>query len=240
MKSLALCALAAAGLAATASTSRAAITLTNGQSVNLDTVLASADKTVNIGDKTFVFLSYTTVSLAASQISIVGFIAPNPLQGTGFDLTGPFGDTSPGDTNINEFNIRYTVEVMPSFAALGYRITDSELAFNGNATGAGSYARVDESIFNYNGIPGQNLIVTPRAFIYGSGTPAPVLQDQRIFGPPGFLKLDVNKDVQFFANGVNGSATASFIRQSFSQVPSPAGSALLGLAGLVAARRRRA
>jgi uncharacterized protein (TIGR03382 family) len=241
MLSRALPALAVAGLAALAvsSASHAAITLQNGQSVNLDVVLASNDRQVNIGDKTFTFETYTSVSFNPANIAVVGFISPNPLVGTGFDLNGGFGDLVPGDANISEFNIRFTVEVQPAFAALGYRITDVGLVFNGAATGAGSYARVDESVFNYNGIPGQNLIASASAFAFGSGVPADQLQASVVWGAPGYTKIEVNKDVQFFANGAGGSSSASFVRQSFSQIPAPGTMALLGVAGLIIGRRRR-
>ncbi|HMN40992.1 MAG TPA: hypothetical protein PKE29_09110 [Phycisphaerales bacterium] len=234
------CALAAAGLAALASSSSfAAITLTNGQSVNLDVVLASNDRQVNIGDKTFTFESYTSSSFVPSTISVTAFVSANPLQGTGFDLTGGFGDINPNDANISEFNVRYTVEVMPAFAALGYRITDLGLVFNGAATGTGSYARVDESVFDVLGIPGQNLVTSTSAFVYGSGTPAAQLQSAVVWGPPGYVKIEVNKDVQFFATN-NGSSSASFVRQTFSQIPTPGAMGLIGLAGMFIARRKRA
>lgn len=235
----ALCALAATGLAALAtSSSHAAITLTNGQSVNLDVVLASNDRQVNIGDKTFTFETFTSTAFNPASIAVAAFISPNPLQGTGFDLTGGFGDVMPGDSNISEFNIRYTVEVQPAFVALGYRITDVGLVFNGAATGNGSYARVDESVFNFNGVPGQNLIASVSAFAYGSGVPAPQLQASSVWGPPGYVKVEVNKDVQFFATG-GGSSSASFVRQTFSQIPTPGAMGLMGLAGVFIARRRR-
>jgi hypothetical protein len=240
MTSRALCALAAAGLAALASSSSyAAITLTNGQSVNLDVVLASNDRQVNIGDKTFTFQTYTSVAFNPASIAVTAFISPNPLTGTGFDLTGGFGDVNPGDANISEFNIRYTVEVQPAFVAQGYRITDVGLVFNGAATGAGSYARVDESVFNFNGVPGANLLASTSAFAFGSGTPAAQLQGAAVWGAPGYVKIEVNKDVQFFATN-GGSSSASFVRQTFSQIPTPGAIGLVGLAGLFIARRRRA
>jgi len=46
--------------------------------------------------------------------------------------------------------------------------------------------------------------------------------------------------VKFFANPNSGTATASVVRQTFSQVPTPGSVALVALGGLVAARRRRA
>jgi hypothetical protein len=235
----ALCALAATGLALSALPARAAITLTNGQQVQLDAVLASSDHQVIVGDKLFTFVTYTSVSFPASGIAVTGYIAANPLTGTGFDLTGGFSDTNPGDAVVPEFNVRYTVEVLPAYLAQGYRITDSELTFNGAASGAGSYARVDETLLNYFGQPGQNLITTAQAWAYGVNPPANQLQDYHTFGPPGYSKIEVDKDVQFFAHGTGSTASASFVRQSFSQIPTPGAFGLLALAGVVVGTRRR-
>lgn len=235
----ALCALAATGLAVCSLPARAAITLGDGQQVPLSTVLNSADRGVIVGDKLFTFVAYTSVSFPASGLTVVGFIAPNPLAGTGFDLTGGFADVNPGDSVVPEFNLRYTVEVLPAFIQQGFRITDAELLFNGNATGAGSYARVDESLLDFFGQPGTNLITTASAYALGQNPPANRLQDYHVFGPPGYTKIEVNKDVQFFARGANDTATASFVRQSFSQIPTPGAVTLIALAGVIVGARRR-
>ncbi len=242
MTSRALRAFAAAGLAAFASSAaQGVIVLNNGDSRNLDVILGATnpDHKIQVGDKVFTFISWTSVQFPTQNVAIAAFIASNPLQGTGFDITGGFGDVIPNDTSISEFNLRYTVEILPSFIMQGFRIVDSELTFNGNATGLGSYARVDETLLDFNGVPGQNLITTSSVAAFGSNPPANVLQDRRVFGPPGYTKIEVNKDVQFFANAPGGTSSASFVRQSFSQIPSPGGAALIGMAGLLAARRRR-
>jgi hypothetical protein len=239
MKSCALGAVVAIGLAAFAAPAIATITLGNNQSIGLDAVLADPQRQVMISDKLFTFLTYTSVQFPASQVFLVGRVEANPLNGVGFDLTGGFGDINPGDSTISEFNLRYTVEVQPAFIALGYRIVDAELSFNGAATGAGSYSRVDESFFNYNGVPGQNLLAQSSVYAFGSGSPPSVMQQHPQFGPPGYTKLEIDKDVQFFAFGSGNSATASFVRQTFSQVPTPGAIWLFGCAGLLAARRRR-
>ncbi len=232
--------LAAAGLAAltVAQSASAAITLTNGQSVLLSTILAEPDRGVIISDKLFTFQSWTSSQFNPSNVFISGFIANNPLDGIGFDITGGFGDVSPGDSIISEFNLRYTVEVLPAFLAQGFRIKDVGLTFNGNATSAGSYSRVDETIFDALAPSGTNLLGQLSAFSI-PGQPDQ-LQDFRDFSPRQFVKLEVNKDVKFFANGQGGTATASFVRQSFSQViPAPSAAALIGLGGLFVVRRRR-
>jgi hypothetical protein len=232
---------AAAGLATTlAPAAHGAITLLNGESANLAAILASNDHQVNIGDKTFTFNAFTSSVFPMANVFITGFVAANPLNGIGFDITGGFGDITPGDTLISEFNILYTVEVQSAFLNQGYRLKDVALAFNGAATGPGSYARVDESVFDYFGPVGHDLLGTLATAATAGLTP--ILQDYRDFSPSSYAKLTVNKDVKFFANGAGGTASASFIRQSFSQVviPAPGAAALLGLGGLVAIRRRRA
>ncbi len=238
----ALPALAALSLAALAAPAHGVIVLNNGDTRGLDVILGptNPDHAIQVGDKVFTFVTWTSVQFPPPTVSISAYIAANPLQGTGFDITGGFGDVNPNDTVISEFNLRYTVEILPSFIQQGYRITDSELTFNGNATGPGSYARVDESLLDVNGIPGLNLITSSSVFAFGSNPQANVMQDHRVFGPPGYTKIEVNKDVQFFANAPGGTSSASFVRQSFSQVaPAPGAGALLGLAGLLAARRKR-
>jgi len=232
-----LLAIAATG-AAIAPQARAVITLDNGQSAALSTIL-SGDRMVNIGDKTFTFTTFTSANFAAQNITITGFIAPTPTDGIGFDITGGFGDTTPGNGQIAEFNLLYTVSVQPGAAAQGYRIKDTGLLFNGAANGVGSYSRVDESIFDPNGIPGQNLVASLHTLVNGSG---PVnFQDYRDFSPQNFTSLQVNKDVQFLAVGAGDSASASFIRQTFSQivVPTPGAVALFAAGGLLASRRYR-
>ncbi len=226
---------AAIGLAAvTSSVSQAAITLTNGQSVQLSTVLASADHQVLIGDKAFTFNSYTSVQFPATSVFVTGFIAPVPNDGIGFDITGGFGDTQPGDATTARFTLGYTVDIQASFLAQGYRLKDIGLAFNGSSNGAGSFARVDETVMN-----GATTLATLAANnIFGQTA---VLQDYRDFSPANYTQFTVSKDVKFFAAGASDSASASFVRQTFSQtiVPAPGSAALLGLGGLVAVRRRR-
>ncbi len=229
-------ALAVVSLSACALPASGAITLTNGQSVTLDQILTSNDRAFIVGDKKFTIVSYTSPTFNAANTSVIGYIANDPLTGIGFDLAGGFGDL-PGDTLISEFNIRYTVEIIEPFLTQGFRIVDTELSFNGNATGTGSYARVDESVLDFFAQPGQNLIGTKRAFDIVGPPRQTQLQDRLVFPPR--VKLEVIKDVQFFAFGPGSTATASFIRQSFSQIPAPGSMALVAIAGLIATRRRR-
>src|SRR5690349_3346337 len=101
MTSRALPEFAGASLAACVSPALIAITLSNGQTVGLDSILNSSDRQVIIGDKLFTFVTWTSVQFAPANVSISAFIASNPLAGTGFDITGGFGDVNPGAMTIS-------------------------------------------------------------------------------------------------------------------------------------------
>ena len=126
------------------------------------------DHQVQIGDKLVTFVTWTSVQFPTTGVSISAFIANNPLSGTGFDITGGFGDVTPGDSTISEFNLRYTIEVLPSFIAQGYRIIDSELAFNGQATGRCLYACGRGRLLDANGVSG-SISPPRRLFSHGTG-----------------------------------------------------------------------
>lgn len=232
--------LAAIAIAAAAGSAQAVFVLENGGQVSLAAVLDSNDRSFQIGDKLFTIVTYTSAALPATTLTVTGFISFNPLDGIGFDLTGGMGD-QPGDTDIADINLKYTVEVLPDAYDAGFRIKDVGLAFNGAASGDGSYSRVDESIFDFFGVPGLNLLDT-RAVFANAGPPATAqLQDFADLPNPtvGYRKLEIIKDIQFQAVGANGTSSASFVRQSFSQIPTPGGSLLAGVAGLILVRRRR-
>ncbi len=237
-----LCAGLAAGLvlAGLSQSASAIITLNNGDSVSLSTLLApGSDRKFQVFDKIFTVESFTSNQFVSSQITVVGFAhTTNPFE-YGFDLTGGFGDASPGDGIIHEFNIQYTVEIAEPWLSQGYRITDNHLIFNGNASGApGSFARVDETVIDpITGVPiGQKSVFD---IVNASGPNSTQLFDELIFGPPGYTILEINKDVKFLAVTEGSTASASFIRQSFSQIPTPGAAALLGMGGLLVVRRRR-
>ncbi|HVU63379.1 MAG TPA: hypothetical protein VHC70_05350 [Phycisphaerales bacterium] len=229
---------AAAGLVALAAPARGAITLNNGQAVSLATVLASNDHQVNIGDKLFTFNAYTSSQFPVSSVFISGYIAANPNDGIGFDITGGFGDLFPGDINASTFDINYSVEVNAAALAQGYRIKDMSLVFNGAASGAGSYSRVLETASDPNGPPGNTLGGLLATVVPGGQTNQQAFLD---FSPATYSRVNVEKNVQFFAVGPGDFASASFIRQSFSQriVPGPGSVALFGLGAMLVIRRRR-
>lgn len=231
--------LAATAIALFAGSAQAIFVLGNGDHRALTDILNSNDRKFQVGDKIFTVLTYTSAAIPASAIDIAGFISQNPLAGIGFDLTGGFGDV-PGDAVFSDINFRYTVEVAPDAYANGFRIVDTGLTFNGSANGTGSFARVDESVLDFFGQPGQNLLGTRQVYANAGPPASSSMQDfQLLPGTAGYRKLEVDKDIQFFAAGPNGSSAASFVRQSFSQIPTPGGSALCGIAGLLLFRRRR-
>lgn len=238
--SLGVIAAASASMSLWAPTARAIVVLNNGDSVSLTSLLAAgSDRKFRVFDKIFTIESFTSNQFMPSQVTVVGFTHPtNPLE-VGFDLTGGFGDPTAGDGIVHEFNTQYTVEIAPPFIPLGYRITDNHLIFNGNATGGpGSFARVDETVINpiTGAVIGQKSVFD---IVNAAGPNSTKLFDELIFGPPGYTILEINKDVKFFAATPGSTASASFVRQSFSQIPTPGASALLILGGVAALRRRR-
>lgn len=240
MRERSLC-LALATALGFAGVAHATVVLGNGEMVNLATLLgAGSDRQFCVGDKLFTIESYSSSQFDPALFHVIGFVSASPgtygLPNIGFDITGPFGDGSPGDMIVHEMNIQYTVEIKPEYVPLGYRIHDNLLTFNGSSSGDGSFARVDESVLDFYG----NTLLGQKSVFDIAGPPHQTrLQDSLIFGPPGYLKLEVNKDIKMFAAHVNDTATASWVRQEFSQVPNPVGASLLAMAGLFATRRRR-
>lgn len=231
--------LAAVTLAMFAGSAQAIFVLGNGDSVTLQQVLDSSDRQFQVLDKVFTVQSYTSAAVPAADVSVTGYISSNPLDGIGFDLTGGFGDV-PGDATITDMNLHYTVEVVDPQLSQGFRIKDLALVFNGAAVGTGSYARVDELVFNPAAPAGMDLIASRSVFFNAGNPPTSQMQDAHEFANNAtYTKLEINKDIAFFALDPNSLSAASFIRQSFSQTPTPGGVALAGVAGLLLARRRR-
>jgi MYXO-CTERM domain-containing protein len=229
--------LAAVTLAMFAGSAHAVFVLGNGDSVTLAQLQNSSDHQFQVMDKLFTILTYTSATVSPNDVSVTGFISANPQDGIGFDLTGGFGDV-PGDGQITDMNLHYTVEVVNPQLSQGIRIKDLGLTFNGTAVGTGSFARVDELVFDPNAPTGMDLVGSRHVFA-NAGPPATSQQQDAQTFASTYSKLEVNKDIQFFAVGDNSQAAASFVRQSFSQTPTPGGVALAGIAGLLLARRRR-
>jgi hypothetical protein len=227
-----------------AAPAHAVLVLGNGDSINLAELMASNDRSFIVNDKLFRFEAFSSSQSDASLYNVVGFVSLNPNQfgqfNVGFDLIGPFGDGTPGDGVVHELNLQYEVSVLPEFYAQGVRLCDARLTFNGSAGADGSFARVDETIFDLDAnqflgnMATYDIFGPPRETLFSTG-----LDFCEIFGTDGYRAFEVNKDMKFFAATADDFATASFIRQEFSQIPAPGAVALLGAAGL-AARRRRA
>lgn len=222
----------AAAFVFSAGVAQAAIIDISGGDKTLDDVVGNQ---FIVGDKLFTITSFTSASFAGDQIFIVPYIAGDPQMGRGFDLTGAFQDFVRGDALVSEFALEYTVEIVDDPAYSDYWIVDNRLIFNGNAGGAsGSFCRVDESVVDFmtGALIGQksvfDIVRDPRET---------QLEDLLEFDP--VKKLQIVKNAKFYAATDCCDATASFIRQSFSQVPEPGGIALVGLGALFVARRRR-
>lgn len=230
---------------APATAADASIVLANGESVNLAALLApTSDRQFIIGDKRFTFESFGSDVFDPASFSVIAFVSQNAnqygLYNIGFDLVGPFGDGTPGSEDLHEMNLQYTVEVLPEYYAMGVRLCDVGLTFNGSAGGTGSFSRVDETVFD---LDADQFLGQLSAFDFAGPPRVTDLNEHvdfcELLGSPGYRAFEVNKDLKFFAATAASYATASFVRQEFSQVPAPGAIALLGAAGLLAARRRR-
>ena len=236
---IALCLLAA-------SPTHAVIVLGNGDQVNMADIFAQGgDRKVLIDDKIFTFESYTSSQFSMSNFTVIGFISASTnqwgLHNVGFDITGPFGDGTPGDLIGHELNLQYEVAVTPEAWARDVRLCDTHLAFNGSASGNGSYARVDETIWD---LDTNTWLGNLSAYDHAGDPRRTRYTDAKdfceIYGVHGYRAFEVNKDLKFFAHGRDDFATASFVRQEFSQImaPTPGAAALVTLSGLLARRRR--
>ncbi len=190
-----------------------------------------------VGDKIFTMSQNAFLSdqFNASNIFISAVINDDPMTGVGFRLAGAFNDT-PGDSVVSGFMLSYSVEVAPEFAAQGYMIQNGQLRFNGAATGNGSFARVDETMRT----AGDMLIGTGNVEATEAG---PNVYGLNFAASEPTTRINVVKNVRFFASGDSGTSSASFVDQGFGQIvmiplPTTAGLGLAGL-GMVALRRRR-
>lgn len=238
--------LAIAAAASAAGHAHAVVVLTNGQSVNLGTMFAAGgDRAVQIDDKVFTFQSVTSSTFSRADFSIRAYVSATTnqwgLHDVGFDIVGPFGDFTPGNGMYADMNIRYTVAVLPAAYAADVSLRGIGLSFDGAVSGTGSLARVDETVFDLdsNAFLG-NLSAFAAAGPPPSGTWSGALDFTQAHGIDGFRALEINKNIKFLATA-GGSATATFVRQEFSQImlPAPGAVALLGVGAALARGRRR-
>ena len=238
--------LAIVAAAAAGGHAHAVVVLSNGQSVNLTTLMApGSDRVIEIDDKRFTFLSVTSSSFSRSAFSIRAYVSATTnqygLNDVGFDIVGPFGDFTPGNGAYSDMNIRYRVEVLPSAYAADVSLRGIGLSFDGTASGTGAIARVDETVMDLdnNRFLG-NLAAFAAAGPPPSGTWSSSLDFVQLTGLPGFRAFEVNKNIKFLAPE-GGSAAATFIRQEFRQamLPAPGAIALLGVGAVLTGGRRR-
>ena len=233
-----------AGVLFLSATANAVIVLGNNDTVNLGALMATgSDRKFIIGDKKFTFEYVTTPNFNIQQFDITAkILAPNQygLNNIAFDLTGPFIDGGVNDQTVQDMNLQYTVEVLEEFYNQGIRLCDTSLAFNGSSGGIGSFARVAETVFAVD--TGELL---GNLNVFNNFGPPPTIQYSDAkdwcmeYGTDGYRAFQVNKNLKFFANTPGGFSSCSFVRQKFSQIPAPGAFALLGVAGILGARRRR-
>jgi hypothetical protein len=233
-----------AGVLFFSAAANAVVVLQNNETVNLGALMATgSDRKFIIGDKMFTFEYVTTPNFNIQNFDVTAkILAPNQygLNNIAFDLTGPFVDGGINDQTVQDMNLQYTVEVLPEYYARGIRLCDTGLSFNGSSGGTGSFARVAETVYAVD--TGQLL---GNMNVFNNFGPPPSIQYSEVrdwckeFGTDGYRAFQCNKNLKFFANTDGGFASCSFVRQEFSQIPAPGAFALLGVAGILGARRRR-
>ena len=233
-----------AGVLFFSAAANAVIVLQNNETVNLGALMSTgSDRKFIIGDKMFTFEYVTTPSFNIQQFDVTAkILAPNQygLNNIAFDLTGPFVDGGVNDQTVQDMNLQYTVEVLPEYYDRGIRLCDTGLSFNGSSGGIGSFARVAETVYAVD--TGQLL---GNMNVFNNFGPPPSIQYSEVrdwckeYGTDGYRAFQCNKNLKFFANTDGGFSSCSFVRQEFSQIPAPGAFALLGVAGILGARRRR-
>ncbi len=195
-----------------------------------------------VGDKLFDFTGYDGGNHLADQITIKPVIFDNPLDGIGFDivmnLTFDTDDlqnpSQRGDDGAGvKFNLDYTVTVLDPTLAINCALLGVKGTASGNAHISVSEDYVGTGVMDW-------LMIQDDA----SGNE---VTSTKMFDP--VTTLDVNKHVDIFVGGDDdrpgggGDDTSSvhieYIRQTFSQIPSPGTAVVFGAFGLAASRRRR-
>ena len=182
--------------------------------------LTNTSAGVVIGDKIFTNFTYTAVGdMPANAYSVNVSAIFNDPSDIGLRFQGAFYDAPGGGSSdaLITFKVMSTVD----------EIWKATLAGNPSVSGDGYGEVVDTWI----GSPyGGNIKITPA-----------INTATRIFSPavPAGYLLPVQKDILLDAG--TGTASLSFVDQTFQQTPEPSSLTLLGLGGLLAyvSRRRR-
>jgi len=182
-----------------------------------------------VDDKVFEITIFQPTGQADSgtDMATVFPVDEGRLNGVGFEMVGAWID-QPGN-GPSGFFLEYMVTVIDP----DWYIVDNVLTFNGFAVGDASEATVNETVEDASGV----LIGEKEVFAQAAIPEMDwVLSDRLEFDPQ--KKLIIRKDFLLFS-GEGGLADASFIKQTFSQIPAPSSLALLGAMGLIARGRRR-
>ena len=230
---------------ASAEAADAGLTLGNGQSVNVATLMSKSNKgQVTIDGKMFTFKSFVSSSFARKKFSVVAFVSPKPnefgLRSVGFDIRGPYADLLRRDRYAATLHLSYTVELSQGDYLNHIRLYDTALGFDGMARGSGAVAAVTEGVRD---LDTHRYLGTLNTFDVAGPPHQTRLADMKDFrtnAMNGYRAFDVTKDITFFAIP-KGSATASYVRQEFHQVmaPTPGTLVLVASSGIAGAFRRR-
>ena len=238
---------------AVASTAQATQLLPPGGAPLKEILGGSYGGSFQVLDKRFDFTHFGGTGSLAADILVVPVVFPNPLDGIGFDLifsdvTIHDDDREAGNDDGAPTSLAFSLEYDVTITEPGFAIKDVLLAVQGTSLTGGddddgdngdAFLQVTEE---YMGIGlMQSLVVEDDA----SGA---LFQTQDFFKDNPQQSLSVVKDILLFASGGDGrdgddddDATVSvdFIRQTFSQIPSP-GPVAIALMGVpLLARRRR-
>lgn len=226
---LATVAVACATSAMAASAKAAAVSYT------LDQLIGDGTTGVVIGDKQFYDFSYIAAPPGGTGVPTAGQITVTPTTGSPEGLRFSFNWTaSAGDRidSVISYGVHTLTTVPQNF------ISGVGLDFNGTATGSSgansslTNASVVEQIMDLHG----NDLGKVSVIDFGTGDPRN--RDSSLFTLASPARdVFVSKDISVVSNG-GGTATITFVDNTFPQVPEPASLGVLAMGGLLMLRRR--